>query len=140
METSRLDFIAPDLVQKLQTLDARKQHAIKVSVCLFAMTLLTQVDHDLLAAVRNSLLNPESMPADLLNTLEDLSWQFDEKYLPLKLRDEYIHFFVQARALMALKQALAANDCDSLMDCIYETSHAADTQKADFMALVESLM
>ncbi len=137
---TRLSTTAPNLVRLIEQAGEEKRQAVKLAACLFIMPSLTEVDQDLLQDVRNLLLVGQIGSPELLEKLENLAWSFDEKYLPLKERSEYLHYFIHARGLTALWLALKNNSFESTCDSIYEVGHAANQLKGQFFLLIRALL
>ena len=137
---ARLSTMAPELVPLINEASEDKRQSVKLAACLFVMPLLTEVDRELLKDVSSLLLSGEPGSAPLLEKLEALAWSFDEKYLPMKERREYLKYFVHARGLTGLMLALKTNSVDSVCDCFYEIAHAADDKQPLFLKFVQTLL
>lgn len=137
---TRLSTMAPQLVPLVNEATPEKLQAVKLAACLYVLPLLTEVEPSLLKVVEDLLTVGTTGTPELLEKLESLAWSFDEKYLPLKERTEYLKYFIQARGLTALQLALTDNSADSACDCIYEIGHASDDQKPKFLKFIQSLL
>lgn len=89
----RLNTMAPELVSKINDASAVKQQALTAAACFFAVSLLTEVDKQVLAEARDLLVHGKAAPAAFLEQLEQLAWSYDEKYLALQDRNDYLPYF-----------------------------------------------
>lgn len=136
----RLNTMAPELVSKINDASAVKQQALTAAACFFAVSLLTEVDKQVLAEARDLLVHGKAAPAAFLEQLEQLAWSYDEKYLALQDRNDYLPYFIHARSLSALHLALKDNSANATLDAIYEVAHASDDKKNSFLSFIQSLL
>lgn len=137
---TRLNSMAPNLVPLVNQASDEERHSVKLAACLFVIPFLTAVDRNLLKEVTQLLITGKLGSESLLERLETLAWTFDEKYLLLKDRSDYVDYFIHARGLTGLALALKTDSVESVFDCVYEIAHATDFNKPLFLKFIQDVL